>query len=75
MAQALGFTRDTLLLSVVGRWPEQVAVKVPNRTSMRVDGSDLTPVGDGANTGDPDAPLKNGATDAGSSGSGAAKPD
>ena len=75
VAQALGFTRDTLLLSVVGRWPEQVAVKVPNRTSMRVDGSDLTPVGDGANTGDPDAPLKNGATDAGSSGSGAAKPD
>ena len=75
VAEALGFTRSTLLVSVVGRWPEQVGARVPNRASQRVDGSDLTPVGEGNNTSDPDAPLKNGATDAGSSSTGEAKPN
>ena len=41
-----GFTRNTVLVQFFGRWPERLAVEVPVRNTLRVDRSNLTPIGD-----------------------------
>jgi hypothetical protein len=46
-----GFVRDTVLVQFVGRWPERLAVEVPVRQTLRVDRSNITPVGDEAGGG------------------------
>jgi hypothetical protein len=40
------YDRNTVLLTFFGRWPDRVAGEVPIRQSLRVDRSDVTPVGD-----------------------------
>jgi hypothetical protein len=44
------FTRNTVLFSFSGRWPERTAGDMPTRSSMRVDRSNVTPVGEEATT-------------------------
>jgi hypothetical protein len=39
------FTRNSVLVTFFGQWPEREAAKVPIRQSLRVDRSNLTPVG------------------------------
>lgn len=41
-----GFTRNTLLVQFTGRWPDRLAVTVPTRETLRVDRSNVTPVGE-----------------------------
>jgi len=45
-ADIFDFTRTTVVLSMGIRWPERVAAKVPVRGGLRVDRTDVTPVGD-----------------------------
>ena len=40
------FTRNTIMLEVHGRWPEERAAVMPQRDALRVDGTDMTPVGE-----------------------------
>lgn len=40
------YTRNTLMLSVGGRFPNRLAAEMPQRDSLRVDRSDATPVGE-----------------------------
>jgi hypothetical protein len=39
------FTRNTIMLSVHGRWPEETAALFPHRDVLRVDETDRTPIG------------------------------
>jgi hypothetical protein len=41
-----GFVRNTVLVQFFGRWPERLAVEVPVRQTLRVDRSNITPVGE-----------------------------
>lgn len=41
-----GFVRNTVLVQFTGRWPERLAVEVPVRQTLRVDRSNITPVGE-----------------------------
>lgn len=41
-----GFTRNTILVQFTGRWPDRLAVEVPVRDTLRVDRSNVTPVGE-----------------------------
>ena len=45
-----GFNRSTVMLQFAGRWPERLAATVPIRQTLRVDRSNVTPIGDGAPT-------------------------
>jgi hypothetical protein len=40
------YDRNTVMLSLSGRWPDELAGEVPTRQSLRVDRSDVTPVGE-----------------------------
>ena len=40
-----GFVRNTVLVQFVGRWPERLAVEIPVRQTLRVDRSNITPIG------------------------------
>jgi hypothetical protein len=40
-----GFVRNTVLIQFYGRWPERLAADVPIRQTLRVDRSNLAPVG------------------------------
>jgi hypothetical protein len=46
-----GFVRNTVLVQFVGRWPERLAVEIPIRQTLRVDRSNLTPVGEEGSSG------------------------
>ena len=41
-----GYARNTVLLAFTYRFPARQAARFPNRTSLRVDRSDITPIGD-----------------------------
>ncbi len=41
-----GFARNTVLLAFTYRFPARQAARFPNRTSLRVDRSDITPMGE-----------------------------
>jgi hypothetical protein len=45
---SLGFRRNTVMFEARYRWPERLAGEIPDRSSLRVDRSDLTVVGDEA---------------------------
>lgn len=40
------YTRNTVMITVGGRYPTRVAAEVPIREGLRVDGSDIRPLGD-----------------------------
>jgi hypothetical protein len=40
------FVRNTVLVQFFGRWPEKLAVEVPVRNTLRVDRSNVNPVGE-----------------------------
>lgn len=42
----LGYVRNTLMITVAGRFPDRLAAEVPIRATLRVDRSNLTPVGE-----------------------------
>jgi hypothetical protein len=44
--EVLGYVRNTIMLSVAGRFPDRLAAEVPTRASLRVDRSNVTPVGE-----------------------------
>ena len=44
--EVLGYVRNTVMLGIVGRFPDRLAGEVPLRSSMRVDRSDTTAVGE-----------------------------
>ncbi len=46
--EVFGYYRHTVLLTFHGRWPDRVAAEVPLRSSLRVDRSNLTVVGEEA---------------------------
>ncbi len=41
-----GYVRNTAMISVIGRFPDRMAAEVPMRSSLRVDRSNVTPVGE-----------------------------
>ena len=52
------FDRNTVLLSFSGRWPDRLAGEVPVRATLRVDRSNLTPVGEEVGTPGGAAPTR-----------------
>jgi cobyrinic acid a,c-diamide synthase len=46
--EVLGYVRNTVMISIAGRFPERLAAEVPMRASLRVDRSNDTPVGEEA---------------------------
>lgn len=44
--EVLGYARNTIMVSVAGRFPDRLAAEVPMRSSLRVDRSNVTPVGE-----------------------------
>ena len=46
--EVLGYNRNTVMISITGRFPDRLAAEVPTRESLRVDRSNVTPVGEEA---------------------------
>lgn len=44
--ELLSYDRTTVMVTVTGRWPDRLAAEIPARSSLRVDRSDNTPVGE-----------------------------
>lgn len=44
--ELLSYDRTTVMITISGRWPDRLAAEVPQRSSLRVDRSNNTPVGE-----------------------------
>jgi len=44
--EVVGYDRTTILIAVTGRFPDRLAAEIPARDSLRVDRSNVTPIGD-----------------------------